>query len=152
MSLAVMQADNFDGNFDYNAEFVTMYATAAVTTGDWVAFLSNNTSNPGAIEGMSIITADSDNAYSIANTFGVAAETTTAAGMVRVQIRGKATNVNVATGSTQGLALVISSTAGRATLASGVNSDDYRTIGVALSDASSNLATVLIHPHPAFIQ
>lgn len=169
MSLAVMQADNFDGLFDYNAEFVTLYSpgTVAINVGDFVAFLSNNTGNPGAIEGMSIDAADLSNAYAINNIFGIAMGLASGgpaavagtqivaagtAGNIRVQIAGRNTVANVDSGCTQGLAIVCSTTAGRGDPASGVSTNDYRVVATSLSAVTSNVATVLIHPHPNFIR
>lgn len=155
MSLTVSQIDNFDGNYNFEGEFGTFYATgtSSIAVGDWVAFASANTGNPGGIEGMSVDLADSDTLGGKANTFGVATTAITAgtAGFVTVQIRGKSTTANVATGSTNGLALVISGTGGRADVASGQSTNDYRVIATCLSDASANVATVDILPHPRFV-
>lgn len=157
MSLSVMQIDNFDGNFDFNSEFVTLYTTATITAGNWVAFVTNDASNPGAIDGVSVITAISTTAGAPSNTCGICTDTVTVSGAVqtpvRVQICGKYATANVVTTTADGVGLAISNVSGQAQAASASTTNDFRTIGRALSAATvGNVAEVEIFPHPFFIR
>lgn len=156
MSLAVMQADNFDGLSNLNAEFVTLYTTTTLTAGQWVSFATNDVLNPGAIDGLSVVAAISSTTGHRANICGVADQAVTpvasAQTAVRIQIAGYRASANVATATTDGCALACGGTAGLAQLASGVSTNDYRVCGRGLSDASGDVAEVEIFPHPTFIR
>lgn len=155
MSLGVMQIDNFDGNFDFNSEFVTLYTTVTITAGNWVAFATNTTTNPGSIDGVSVITAISTTAGAPSNTFGICTDTVTVSGAtetpVRVQISGRYATANVVSATADGVGLAISNVSGQAQAASASTANDFRTIGRALSAATvANVAEVEIFVHPFF--
>lgn len=157
MSL-VMKLDNFDGNLSYGEQFMLVYAIEALTANNWVAFVAGNTDNPGADPYLSVQTADSGDADGREGICGVVTQTTTAAGMVQVQIAGRRTSVNVASTVVAGEQLVASATAGRAQDINQINptSDadalEYRVCGVAVTTASSNTSTVDIYKHPRWGQ
>jgi hypothetical protein len=155
MSLA-LRLDNFDGNFSYGEQFLELYANAAVTVDAWVALDAGDTANPGADPFITVRPADSANADALHGICGVATRTTTAAGMVVIQIAGRRTGVNVAATVVEGEPLVASATAGRAQdanqLAAAGASYDYRVCGQAVTTAAANVSTVDIFKHPRFGQ
>jgi hypothetical protein len=146
-----MVIGDFDGNVGYDGMFVLLYGTAAITAGNWVAIDSTNTANPQGVVGYSVRTAVNTNADALSGICGIAAQTTTAAGMLRVQVKGRYNSANVANAvNAAGLGIVCSSSSGRADLASAQSTDDYRLCGYSLAAASGNLADVQIVPHPFF--
>lgn len=151
-----MRLDNFDGNLSYGEQFLELYATEAVTADSWVALYAGDTANPGGDPLVSVRMAISTNADALQGTCGVATKTTTAAGMVVIQIAGRRTGVNVASTVVAGEPLVISSTSGRAQdanqLAAAGASYDYRVCAQAVTTASANTSTVDIFKHPRFGQ
>lgn len=143
--MSINKADSLDGKANEHNGFRTMYATAAVTAGNFVAINVTDTENGrGYSVRHSTVTGLEEGAIC-----GVATETLTAAGYVRVQTRGKYVNANLTTGVLAGELLIASSSAGRAiesnTLSGNTNTDyDYLVIGMALENEASNVGDVML--------
>lgn len=148
------KADGFalDGSTNSNleaAQFVSLWCTAAITSGDWIAVYAGDTTNPQGRAGDSFRTADADNADALYDTVGVAVQTTTAAGYCLVQTRGYCATANVASAADGVIA--ISSTAGRAENYAGTN-PELRPLGTTQAAASGNVASVYLNVHPRFAE
>ena len=131
------------------AQYVSLWCTAAVTSGDWIAVHAGDTTNPAGQAGDSFRTADVDNSDALYDTVGVCQQTTTAAGYALVQVRGWCQNANVASGASGVIA--ISATAGRAEDYAGTN-PELRPLGTTQAAASGNLANVYLNVHPRFAE
>ena len=84
--MAVHKIDGVDGVKLFPKKFVTLHGTAAITKGSWVAFdLSDETNGLGG----SVVTAPMSPAAGDPLVFGVATETITAAGEIKIQVAGK---------------------------------------------------------------
>ena len=84
--MAVHKIDGVDGVNHFPKKFVTLYGTAAITKGAWVALnLSDTTNGLGA----SVVTAPMSTAAGDPLVFGVATETTAAAGIITIQTAGR---------------------------------------------------------------
>jgi hypothetical protein len=84
--MAVHKIDGVDGTNHFPKKFVTLHGTAAITKGAWVAFdLSDTTNGLGG----SVVTAPSSTAAGDPLVFGVATETTSAAGEITIQTAGR---------------------------------------------------------------
>ena len=141
------KADGYGSVGDYGFESVTVWCTAAVTAGNWIAMQVSNTTNPAALEGFSFVTADLTDVGADYDTIGVAMATTTAAGFVQVQVAGRYASANVATAAAIGTPLCISTVAGRAEEAT-TQAGSFRILGRVLAEEAGDLATVWLYPHP----
>jgi len=127
------------------AQVTTYWCTEAVTLGDWISFYDSDTTNPAGMKGYSVRKAINSNADALYGTFGVATQTTTAAGPLGVQVKGYCAVANVTTAADGQLS--IGGTGGRAIDYAGTN-PELRVIGVTQAAASGNLAAVFIFEHP----
>jgi len=90
--MAIYKIDGVDGTDGVGAinhfpkKFVTLYGTAAITKGAWVGFNLSDTTNG---LGGSVRAAPSSTAAGDPLVFGVATETTTAAGNIVIQTAGR---------------------------------------------------------------
>ena len=126
-------------------KFVTLFCTGAVTAGDWVQIETDSGVTDYAKNGLgaSVTKADTVADGNMA-VVGVATETLTAAGDIRIQTAGKFENANVADAVVAGDALVVDDTeAGRAVkIAAG---DLAPVCGLALeASPATNLCDVMI--------
>ena len=125
-------------------KFVTLFCTGAVTAGDWVQIETDSGVTDYAKNGLgaSVTKADTVADGNMA-VVGVATETLTAAGDIRIQTAGKFENANVANAASAGDALVVDDTgAGRAVK---IEATDLATVcGLALEGPSGNLGDVMI--------
>lgn len=147
--MRAFKIDGYGAIADYGFDSITVWCTAAVTAGDWIAMKVSDTTNPAQAEAMSFVTADLSDVGADYDTIGVAMTTTTAAGFVQIQTRGKYVSANVATAAAIGVPLCISTTAGRAEEAT-TQAGSFRIIGRVLAEEAGDVATVWIYPHPAF--
>lgn len=131
------------------SQIVSLWCTAAVTSGDWVAVHAADTTNPAGQAGDSFRTADVDNADAVYDTVGVAVATTTAAGYCPVQVRGYIASANVVTAASG--AIAISATAGRAEDYAGTN-PELRVLGTTRAAAAADVAGVYLNVHPRFAE
>ena len=143
--MAIHKIDGVDGDNNFPKKFVTLYCTGAVTKGDWVQ-IETDTGVTGYAEnglGASVTKADAVADGNMA-VIGVATETKTAAGNLKVQTAGKFVDANVADAVNAGDALVVDDTeAGRAVKIAA--SDLATACGLALDAGDSdNNADVLI--------
>jgi len=83
--MAVHKIDGVDGVDHFPKKFVTLYGTAAITKGAWVALNLSDTTNG---LGGSVVTGPSTTGAGDPLVFGVATETTTAAGNIVIQTAG----------------------------------------------------------------
>ena len=125
-------------------KFVTLYCTAAVTAGRWVSIHATDDEN-GLGASVVLAPVGPSSTASNAATFGIATETTTAAGNLRVQTAGKYENAYVDGSTTVGLPLTGPLSGGTAGMASLLAETTYGpVIGVALESDATNLADVMI--------
>lgn len=126
-----------------SSEVRTFLASGTITKGQWVNF---DYAKTGADKVVYVTVQDtSGGAIAIGvPVIGVAVSSTTAANQeVEICIAGYCASAAVATGSTSGLALALdTTTSGRATIADAAN---VNVCGVALADATSNSAPVLVY-------
>lgn len=126
-----------------SSEVRTFLASGTITKGQWVNFDYAKTDADKVV----YVTVQDTSGGAIAigvPVIGVAVSSTTAANQeVQVCIAGYCEVAAVATGSTSGLALALdTTTSGRATIADAAN---VNVCGVALADAVSNSAPVLVY-------
>ena len=144
--MAVHKIDGVDGVDNFPKKFVTLYGTAAITKGSWV--MLDLTDSTNGLGGSVVTAAATANGEQLA--FGVAAETTTAAGNIKIQTAGKFEDATVGTPVAIGESLVVSaatgSGAGRAVTY--VASDVAPICGIALESepggGGTNTADVMI--------
>jgi len=127
-------------------KFVTLYCTGAVTKGDWVQIETDTGVTDYAKNGLGASVTKAD---AVANgnmaVVGVATETLTAAGELRIQTAGKFTDANVADAVAAGDALVVDNTA--AGQAVKIEASDLATVcGLALDagDSDDNADVMII--------
>lgn len=140
------KVDGFDGKADTGDVFVRLYGTAAITKGNFVMIDDADTTWG---KGRSCKHSDSTTGQNEGYLAGVAVATYTANEAklgVLVQVKGVYVDANVASSVVKGDRLIASTTAGRATEATGVGSEeDFTKAAVAFSDAASNKADVILH-------
>mgnify|MGYP003669376568 CR=1 FL=1 len=145
--MAIHKIDGVDGVNNFPKKSVVLYtADTSITAGDFVMIDPLNTQNG---LGGSVRQAESGYNANIQEglAFGVAMETVTAVGNIRVQIAGKYENANVATSVECGDRLVMTATVGRAaeatTLACQTNADalDRNVVAVALESEGAASGT-----------
>ena len=126
-------------------KFVTLYsADASITAGDWVMIHTTDTTNGLGASVTQAVASASDGLQSEL-IIGVATQTITAVGNIVIQIAGKYENANVTTGLTVGMSLTVTNAnAGRSVQYISSTHTDTSPCGVALEEAVSNLADVLI--------
>ena len=136
--MAIHKIDGVDGDANFPKKFVTLYCTEAISAGEWVSIDTGDTTNGlgGSVE-KALATA-----HGCVGVVGVATETTTAAGNVKIQTAGKFENAFVTTSITANKALVVDTTAGRADEAAAT--DVVSPCAITLETAASNLADVMI--------
>jgi len=120
------------------------FATAAITAGDFVA-IDPTVTTYGVLN--SIVTADADGGGDVKIPFGVAKNAAAAAGdLVEVYVSGYVPSANIANAvNAVGIALVISTTAGRAGAWSAAGAAiGTQPIGCSLAAASGNTAPCLL--------
>lgn len=154
----IVKNDNFDGTYSGGAETVTVWAeaTVAIVAGDWLAVSVTDTSNPGAIAGETYIAADATGATDNSNfdVCGVACQAlASGTGFIQMQISGRRTSVNVDAAVDAGDILCVGTTKGQAIeqIFDAATNANRRSIGRAVTAASSNTSTVDIYRHPRFI-
>jgi len=129
-------------NNHFPKKFVTLYGTAAITQGNWVMFDVTDTTN--GLGGSVVTAAATANGEQLV--FGVAAETTTAAGNIQIQIAGKFENAAVDVTMAAGSSIVVSAAgtpaAGRGQIY--VAGDLAPICGIALEDDTAGQADVMI--------
>ena len=142
----ILQSLNTDADFggvstagtSNRRQVETYFASAAITAGDWLIFDADKT----GVNRVLYVKQAAATALGAA-VVGVALTSATAADQpVQVVVAGYVENANVATGSTKGLPLAVDATNGRASLADAAN---CIICGVALEDASSNVADVYVY-------
>ena len=140
--MAIHKIDGVDGVNNFPKKFVTLYGTAAITAGNWVMLDVADTTN--GLGGSVVTAAATANGEQLV--LGVAAETTTAAGNIKIQTAGKYVDAAVDVTMTAGSSLVVSAAgtpaAGRAQVQ--VAGDVCRAIGVALEADTAGVADVMI--------
>ena len=149
--MAIHKVDGVDGENNFPKKFVRLRTKVAagdtLSAGDWVAIDLVDTEN--GLGGTAVKAPAT--AGGAAFTFGVATETidNSSGGalkyeVITIQTAGKYVNANVATASTAGLALTVDNAtdAGRADIR--VDGDEAPPCAVALEDATSNTADVMI--------
>jgi hypothetical protein len=82
--MAIYKKDGVDGVNHYPKKFVTLYAAAAITKGDWVAFNADTTEGLGG----SVSQAAGVSTVGNGGAFGVATETVTGTGPITIQTAG----------------------------------------------------------------
>lgn len=144
--MAVHKIDGGPGgeNDHFPKKFVTLYGTAAITKGNWVQIHVTDTTNG---LGASVVTAQAGDAAGLRGNlcFGIATETTTAAGNIVIQTAGKYATANVDGNVAAGVSLVMDNTsAGRViTYAAGTHTK-ATPCGIALEADTANVAAVMI--------
>lgn len=137
--------DGGGGIFSFPKKFVTLHCTGVVVKGQWVQIETDNTVAGFQKNGLgaSVSKADSVSLGNMA-VFGVATQTLTAAGLLRVQTAGKFENASVADAVVAGDALVVDNTA--AGQAVKIEAGDLATVcGLALEDSpATNKCDVMI--------
>lgn len=147
--MSVFKRDGVDGVEAFPTKKVVLYGTAAIVAGDTVSIDATDTT-----EGLggSVIKAISTTAAHKGLAFGIACETITAAGTIKVQTAGKYENANVHGDTAAGDVLFVSATAGRAApldvTETGTTVDAtiaaYSPVSVALEADAANLADVMV--------
>jgi len=124
----------------------TFLAGGAIVKGDWVAL---DLSQTGADKALYVVQAPATAGSPIP--CGVALEAASSGGQVRVCIGGYAASANVTTGTAPGLALMMTSTAGRTTAATYIGNGSGAAslplpviIGTCLTRAAANVAEVWV--------
>jgi len=84
--MAIHKVDGVDGVNNFPKKFVTLHGTAAIAKGDWVRIDTSDSTNG---LGASVVKTTGGTAAGQSGVFGVATETTTAAGLIRIQTAGK---------------------------------------------------------------
>jgi len=142
--MAVHKVDGVDGVNHFPKKFVTLYGTAAITAGRFVSIDASDTTNG---LGASVVTAavGPGSTEAQALTFGVATETTTAAGNIVIQTAGKYENAYVNGSTAAGDALTGPLSGGTAGMADLLAETTFGpVVAVALEADSTNLADVMI--------
>ena len=142
--MAIHKIDGVDGVANFPKKFVTLYCSEAITKGEWVSIDTGDSTNGlgGSVE-KALATS-----LGCVGVVGVATETTTAAGIVRIQTAGKFENAYVTTSIAANIALVVDTTAGRADISA--DTDLVSPCGMTLEVAASNLADVMIYDRNMF--
>ncbi len=155
--MMVIRTDNFDGVYDGGAQTVRLWceATVAIAVGDWLAISPTDTSNPGGIVGESYIAADATGTTDNSNldVVGVATEAlASGTGWVTCQVRGHIAAANVDAAVDAGDILCVGTTKGVAVeqVFDAATTANRRSIGRAVTAASSGSAICEIFPHPKF--
>ena len=142
--MAVHKIDGVDGVDNFPKKFVTLYGTAAITKGSWV--MLDLTDSTNGLGGSVVTAAATANGEQLA--FGVAAETTTAAGNIKIQTAGKFEDATVGTPVAIGESLVVSTGSGAGRAVTYVASDVAPICGIALESepggGGTNTADVMI--------
>ena len=156
--MAVHKVDGVDGVGNFPKKYVTLVADGTITKDDWVAIGTGTDNGLGA----NVVAADSGTTGHDSLIFGVATESAVDGGSVKIQTAGKYSNgANVEGATVYGDALIVSSSAGRATQADTVDTTATATSlrnvicgvaleadGVGTDDAgvtmTTNKATVMI--------
>ena len=106
--MAIHKVDGVDGVDHFPKKFVTLYGTAAITKGDWVMLdLTDSTNGLGGSVVTAAATANGEQLV-----LGVAAETISAAGSIKIQTAGKFEDAAVGTSVAIGESLVVSAATG----------------------------------------
>tara|TARA_R100000152_G_C6657501_1_gene97312 strand:+ start:83 stop:511 length:429 start_codon:yes stop_codon:yes gene_type:complete len=136
--MAIHKVEGVDGDANFPKKFVRLHCTEAISAGEWVSIDTGDTTNGlgGSVEKALATT------NGCVGVVGVATETTTAAGVVKIQTAGKFENAFVTTSITANKALVVDTTAGRADEAAAT--DLVSPCAITLETAASNLADVMI--------
>ena len=153
--MAIHKVDGVYGVNNFPKKFVTLHCLGAVTAGDFVCIETNTAVTDSEINGLGAsVTAANVTGNNEKFMFGIATETLTAAGSLKIQTAGKYESANVASTVAIGEKLVASSTDGRAqdqaqlhgtpNAAELVTTLTYSVAAVALTAASSNKSDVLI--------
>ena len=136
--------DGGDVISSFPKKFVTLHCEGAVTAGQWVQIGTDTTNGLGASVKKAVkVTTDGCSAV-----IGIATETLTAAGELKVQTAGKYENASVDADVAAGIGVQGPDTTdgmGSKALAAGL-----QLCGIALEAASSNLADVMIIDQGAF--
>jgi hypothetical protein len=142
--MAIHKVDGVDGDANFPKKFVTLHCSEAVTKGEWVSIDTGDTTNGlgGSVE-KALATS-----LGCVGVVGVATETITAAGPLKIQTAGKFENAYVTTSIAANIALVVDTTAGRADIAEAA--DKVSPCGMTLEVAASNLADVMIYDRNMF--
>ena len=148
--MAIHKVDGVDGVNNFPKKFVTLHTTesSGVTKGDILMIETDatvtdyNKNGVGATVVKATCTATTgDEGLAI---IGCAAETTTAAGLVKVQVAGKFENANVTTGITRAKGIcVLDGTAGRG-VAWTAATNLTLPFAICLETAASNLCDIMI--------
>ena len=140
--MAVHKIDGVDGTDNFPKKFVTLYGTAAITAANWVMLDITDTTN--GLGGSVVTATNTANGEQLA--FGVATETTTAAGNIKIQVAGKYENAAVDVTMAAGSSIVVSDAgtgaAGRGQIY--VAGDLAPIVGIALEDDTAGVADVMI--------
>ena len=153
--MAIHKIDGVDGDANFPKKFVTLHCLGAITKGDFVSIETDTTVTDSEINGLGAsVTPANVTGNNEKFVFGIATETLTEAGLLKIQTAGKFSAANVAATVGIGEKLVASSTDGRAqdqaqlhttpTAAELVTTLTYAVAAVALTAASSNQSDVLI--------
>lgn len=140
--MAIHKTDGVDGTNHFPKKFVTLYGTAAITKSNWVMLDITDTTN--GLGGSVVTATNTANGEQLA--FGIATETTTAAGDIKIQVAGKYENAAVDATMAAGSSIVVSD-AGTGAVGRGqiyVAGDLAPICGIALEDDTANLADVMI--------
>ena len=149
--MAIHKVDGVDGVNHFPKKYVTLVADGTITKDDWVAIGTGTDNGLGA----NVVAAISSTTGHDSLIFGVATESATDGDSVKIQTAGKYSNgANVEGATVYGDALIVSSTAGRATQADTVDTTSTATAlrnvicgvaleadGVGTDDAGATMAT-----------
>ena len=143
--MAIHKIDGYDGTDNFPKKFVTLLCNGAITAGQWVSVDISLTTN--GLGGAVVLAPATANGATMV--VGVATETTTATGNVKIQTAGKYENAYVLNAVAAGLLdLVVDTTAGSASAAAA--GDLVSPCGCTLEAASGNLADVMIYDKNMF--
>ena len=140
--MAIHKIDGVDGVNHFPKKFVELHSLVAVTKGDFLMIETDTTVTDYDKNGLGATVikavASASTGLEAALIVGVAAETTTAAGTVKIQVAGKFENANCHTDIVRGEGIcVLNSTAGQGVPYITSGSTRGLPVAVALEDAPS---------------
>ena len=134
--MAIHKVDGVDGTGNFPKKLVRLHCTtAAITKGDWVCIDVTDTTNGRGASCKKTGTAID------ATAFGVATETTTVAGVIKVQTAGLCDFALMATGVSVSEPLICDATAGAASLFAGTDVGAPVGIYISSDGTSDGVAT-----------
>ena len=142
--MAIHKVDGVNGANNFPKKFVTLYASSALTKGEWVAIDVTTATKATNGLGASVKVAETDVAGGPGGTFGVATETVTIGNTCRIQTAGLCDFAKVKSDTTAGEALCASAVNGEATQSNTDPGQEFHNVGVALEAYVSTGTSVMI--------